>query len=268
MKLKMSSLNFLLVVLNLSASSAQTDMEIRDDFKKTFDAYKVQGSFVLYDFKNEKYTVCNQDQFKRPFIPASTFKICNSLIALETNAVKDENVVFKWDGVDRSNPEWNKDQNMKEAFRNSTVWYYQELARRIGGRRMSYWLNKIKYGNADTSGGIDRFWLSGRLRITPEQQVQFLIRLYKDELPLSRQTMDIVKKIMIVQDTTGHTLRAKTGWSEQDGQSVGWYVGYVQTDDNAFFFSTCIQCADAKNPDFGRARAEITLSILHDLKVF
>ncbi len=260
-------MTFLLVILNFSVSAAQTDIEVRDDFKKIFETYKVQGSFILYDFKNEKYIVCNQDQFKRPFIPASTFKICNSLIALETNVVRDENVVFRWDGVDRSNPDWNKDQNMKEAFRNSTVWYYQELARRIGGRRMNYWLHKINYGNADTSGGIDRFWLTGGLRITPEQQVQFLRRLYREELPLSKQTMDIVKRIMIVRDTIGYTLRAKTGWSEQDGQSVGWYVGYLQADDNALFFSTCIQCSDAKNPDFARARMEITLSILQALKL-
>ena len=267
MKHKSSFLTFLLIPLNFTISPAQSDMETRDDFKKIFDDYKVQGSFVLYDRKNEKYIVCNQGQFKKAYVPASTFKICNSLIALETNAVKDENVVFKWDGVDRSNPEWNKDQSLREAFANSTVWYYQELARRIGGRRMSYWLNKIKYGNADTSGGIDRFWLTGGLRITPEQQIGFLRRLSRGELPLSRQTMDIVKKIMIVKDTVGYTIRAKTGWSEQDGQSVGWYVGYVQTDDNAFFFSTCIQCS-GNNPDFGRARTEITFAILHALKLY
>ena len=236
MKLKTRALTFVVMALNYMIAAAQTDIEVRDDFRKIFDSYKVQGSFALYDYRNEKYIVCNGDQLKKQFIPASTFKICNSLIALETRVVTDENAVFKWDGVDRSNPDWNKDQTMREAFRNSTVWYYQELARRIGGRRMAYWLNKVKYGNADTSGGIDRFWLTGHLRITPEQQIGFLKRLYNNELPLSRQTMDVVKKIMIVRDTAGYTLRAKTGWSEQDGQSIGWYVGYVQTDDNAFFF--------------------------------
>jgi beta-lactamase class D len=161
--------------------------------------------------------------------------------------------------------DWNKDQDLKAAFRNSTVPYYQELARRVGGKRMKYWLDKAKYGNADTSGGIDRFWLSGGLRITPEQQIKFLVRLYKNDLPFSTKSIDIVKKIMIAQDTIGFVLRAKTGWSEQDSKSIGWYVGYLETGAGIYFFATCIQCADQENPDFAKARREITLSILKTL---
>jgi len=250
-----------------SVSRPQSKAEVRDDFKKYFDAFKVEGSFALFDLKNEAYTLCNEAQFKLPFIPASTFKICNSMIGLETGVVKDENVVFKWDGIVRPVVEWNRDQDMKTAFRNSTVWYYQELARRIGGRRMKYWIDKVKYGNADTSGGIDAFWLAGGLRMSPDQQIMFLKRLHKKDLPFSEKSMDIVKRIMIVQDTAGYTLRAKTGRSEQDGKSIGWYVGYLETEAGAYFFSTCIQCADRENPDFAKARREITLSILKTLKL-
>ena len=181
--------------------------------------------------------------------------------------IKDENFVIKWDGVVRPVVEWNADQDLKTAFKNSTVPYYQELARRVGGKRMKYWLNKAKYGNADTSGGIDRFWLSGGLRITPEQQIDFLRRLYKNDLPFSMKSIDIVKRIMIAQDTAGYTLRAKTGRSEQDGKNIGWYVGYLETESGACFFATCMQSADGENPDFGRARKEITMSILKALKL-
>jgi len=163
--------------------------------------------------------------------------------------------------------DWNKDQDLKAAFRNSTVPYFQELARRVGGKRMKYWLDKAKYGNADTSGGIDRFWLTGGLRITPEQQVKFLVRLYKNDLPFSTKSIDIVKVIMIAQDTIGFVLRAKTGWSEQDSKNIGWCVGYLETGAGTYFFSTCIQCADQANPDFAKARREITLSILKTLKL-
>jgi beta-lactamase class D len=258
---------FSLLVLLVSVSKPQTKAEVRDDFKKLFDAFKVEGSFALYDLNNDSYVFCNEAQFRQPFIPASTFKICNSLIGLETGVIKDENFVIKWDGVVRDVVEWNKDQDMKTAFKNSTVPYYQELARRVGGKRMKYWLNKAKYGNADTSGGIDRFWLTGGLRITPEQQIKFLVRLFKSDLPFSMKSIDIVKKIMIAQDTIGYVLRAKTGWSEQDGKSVGWYVGYLEATNGTFFFATCIQCVDRENPDFAKARKEITLSILHALRL-
>jgi beta-lactamase class D len=132
---------------------------------------------------------------------------------------------------------------------------------------MKKWLDLVGYGNADTSGGIDRFWLSGGLRITPEQQVLFLKRLYEDKLPFSKQTMDIVKKIMITKDTTTYTLRAKTGWSEQDNQDIGWYVGFLQTGNNIFFFATCIQRPKSDELSFLNARIEITLNILRELKL-
>ena len=156
---------------------------------------------------------------------------------------------------------------MQTAFKYSVVWYYQELARRVGGEKEKYWLDKVHYGNADTSGGIDRFWLFGGLRISPEQQIDFLTRLYKNQLPFSRRSMDIVKKIMIAEETPDYVLRAKTGWSEQDSLSIGWYVGYVQTKDNAYFFATCLQSANPDNTDFGGARIQITRAILKALKV-
>ena len=258
---------FVCAVMLVSSCPAQEKNEVRDDFKNYFDAFKVEGSFVLYDLNNDSYVFCNEAQFKKPFTPASTFKICNSLIGLETGVIKDENFVIKWDGTVRQVVEWNKDQDMKTAFKNSTVPYYQELARRVGGKRMKYWLDKVKYGNVDTSGGLDRFWLTGGLRITPEEQIKFLVRLFKNDLPFSMRTIDIVKRIMIAQDTTGYVLRAKTGWSEQDQKSIGWYVGYLETTTGTYFFATCLQSADQENPDFAKARKEITLSILKTLKL-
>jgi beta-lactamase class D len=242
-------------------------VDLRDDFNKHFEQFHVEGSFALYDLKGNKWILYNQAQWRKPFVPASTFKICNSLIGLETGVIRDENYVIKWDGVDRSRPEWNKDHDLKTAFKNSTVWYYQELARRVGSERMKKWLNLIGYGNADTSGGIDMFWLSGGLRITPEQQVLFLKRLYEERLPFSKRTMDIVKRIMVAKDTATYTLRAKTGWGNQDNKDIGWYVGYLQTKSNVYFFASCIQCADPKNPDFARARTEIALRILRELRL-
>jgi beta-lactamase class D len=256
-----------LLLLLVSMCRSQPRAEVRDDFKKFFDAFNVEGSFALYDLNNDSYVFYNKAQFEQSFIPASTFKICNSLIGLETGVIKDENFVIKWDGVVRAVVEWNKDQDLKTAFKNSTVPYYQELARRVGGKRMKYWLDKSKYGNADTSGGIDRFWLTGGLRITPEQQINFLLRLYKNDLPFSMKSIDIVKKIMIAQDTTGYVLRAKTGRGEQDDKNVGWYVGYLETTTGTYFFATCIQTADPDIPVFLKARKEITLSILKALKL-
>jgi beta-lactamase class D len=256
-----------LAVFGLTACKQKQATDIRDDFKKYYDQFHVDGSFVLYDQQNDKYIYYNQEQTKQTFTPASTFKICNSLIGLETGVITDENFVIPWDSVIRQNPNWNTDHNLKTAFKNSTVWYYQELARRVGGQQMKYWLDKANYGNADTSGDIDKFWLTGRLRISPEQQIDFLKRLHDNQLPFSQRSVDIVKIIMLAKDTLDYVVRAKTGWGGQDNKDVGWFVGYLETKDKVYYFANCIQSADLNNKDFANARIDIVYLILADLKL-
>jgi beta-lactamase class D len=241
--------------------------EIRNDFKEYYDRFKVVGSFVLYDQKNDRYIYYNKERSGQPYIPASTFKICNSLIGLETGVIKDQHFVIPWDSVKRQVPNWNSNHDFRTAFKNSTVWYYQELARRVGAERMKYWLDKTGYGNTDTSGGIDKFWLSGGLRITPLQQIDFLKRLHDNMLPFSQRSMDIVKNIMIARDTLDYVVRAKTGWGMQDNRDIGWYTGYLETVDNVYYFANCIQTNDPDNNDFARARVEIVYLILDELKL-
>jgi len=265
--LKQTIVLIVLVIFGLSACKQKQSAETRNDFKKYYDNFNVKGSFVLYDQKNDKYIFYNQAQYKQPFTPASTFKICNSLIGLETGVIKDENFVIPWDSLKRQVPAWNQDHNLKSAFKYSVVWYYQELARRVGGKQMKYWLDKSDYGNKDTTGGIDMFWLTGSLRISPEQQIDFLKRLQHNNLPFSQRTMDIVKDIMIVKDTLHNTIRAKTGWGEQDNKYVGWYVGYLETKDNVYYFANCIQTGNFQNTNFAIARIDILYQILDALKI-
>jgi beta-lactamase class D len=262
----------LFVIFGFQTCEQKPKTEIRNDFNKYYDQYRVEGSFALYDLNAGKYILYNERQFKEPFIPASTFKICNSLIGLETGVITDENFVIPWDSVCR-NADWDKDHTLKTAFQTSAVWYYQELARRVGGEKMKYWLDKTSFGNADTSGGIDKFWLTGGLRVTHEQQIDFLKRLHDNKLPFSQRAMDIVKRIMIQKDTISYTLRAKTGWSRQSGKEIGWYVGYIETKGNVYYFSNCVQLPselmsqEEQAAKFVSSRKAITLAILHELKI-
>lgn len=264
---KQTILLLIIIVFGLTTCKQKQATEIVDDFKKYYDQFNVEGSFVLYDPQADKYIFYNQNQFEQTFSPASTYKICNSLIGLETGIIKDENFVIPWDSVTRQNPNWNSDQDLKTAFKNSTVWYYQELARRVGGQQMKYWLDKANYGNADTSGGIDKFWLTGGLRISLKQQIGFLKRLHDNQLPFSQRSVDIVKNIMIVKDTLGYVVRAKTGWGRQNNKDVGWYVGYLEAKDKVYYFANCIQSADLNNKEFAQARIDIVYLIIDDLKL-
>lgn len=265
-KKQLSILILLLVLISTSSFNIVPNDTIRNDFKKYYDKFNVQGSFVIYNQNEDAYTYYNKEQSSQAFTPASTFKICNTLISLDSKVIKDENEMIKWDGKVRQNPAWNHDTNMKNAFKNSTVWFYQELAKRVGETRMKNLIEKAHYGNRDISGGIDAFWLSGGLSVSPNQQIEFLRRLHADKLPFSKSSMDILKDIMIVDNKSKYVIRAKTGSGKQDGKYIGWYVGYVTTKDNAFYFSNCIQTTE-KNPEFNYARTEITKIILDDIGI-
>jgi len=183
-----------LIILVMAGCASKPTIEIHEEFGKYYDHCGVTGSFALFDNNHNKYILYNKSQFEQPFIPASTFKILNSLISLETGVIADENFIIPWDSIVHENENWNKDHDLKTAFRNSTVWYYQELARRVGGEQMKFWLNRANFGNADTTGGIDMFWLTGGLRISPKEQIGFLQRLHDCDLPFLPRNIEIVKK--------------------------------------------------------------------------
>lgn len=255
-----------LLMALLSCSAPSEKYEYRD-FGKFYDAFEVKGTFVLYDLKKETFTIHNAEDAAKPVTPASTFKIVNSLIGLETGVVSDASYLIAWDSVVRDLPVWNQDQTLSTAFKYSAVWYYQEMARRIGEDQLKSWLEKLEYGNGDISSGVDMFWLSGSLQVTPLQQVDFLRKLYSNKLPVKDRTSEIVKEIMVEKDTLGYVLRSKTGWGNQEGKEVGWYVGYVETADNVYFFANCIFTEDKESKTFLSARKEIVYLIMKELEL-
>ncbi len=246
-------------------SQTEPEIEQRVDFKQHFDTLDVNGSIIIYDLDRDSFYQHNPNRNNTAFLPASTYKILNSLIALETGVIKDNVAILTWDGIKRplnDSPiqNWNQDLNLRLAFQYSAVWFYQVLARKIGHQRMQDFVSQIQYGDRNIGGkeDIDRFWLSGELRITPQQQIDFLRRLYQSNLPFSQRTIDLVKDIMIVEKTPNYVLRAKTGWAG----SIGWYVGYLEQNDNVYFFATNL---DIVTENDLAARLKVTRLCLQDL---
>ena len=240
------------------------------DFQKPFQDCNLQGSITIYDYKNKKWTFSDKQDARRETLPASTFKIINSLIALETGAVKDEKEVLKWDGVKREVAVWNADTDMENAFKNSTVWFYVELAKRVGHEKYKSILKKSRYGNGkiDNGAGNGDFWNYGDFGITPENQIKFLKAFDEEKLPFSRRSFEIVKRIMINEKTDNYTLRAKTGWTSFGGNDTGWFVGYVERRDNTYFFATRVfKKRETENPRFAECRKLITRKILQEMKI-
>jgi beta-lactamase class D len=221
----------------------------------------LDGTFILYNKTKDSLLVNNLERSQKQFLPASTFKIPNSLISLETKVIADENEIIKWDGEKRFIDNWNQDHNLKSGIKYSVVWFYQELARRIGFEKMQEYVIKINYGNKKLGDKIDTFWLEGDLRISAVEQILFLNKFIKNELPFSKRNMEIVKNIMLVDSSETYKMYAKTGWSarvEKDKQ-IGWYVGFVETKNDTWIYAINI---DIKKDEDLIQRINITREIL------
>jgi beta-lactamase class D len=208
------------------------------------------GAFVLYDLKKGSYLRHNGARCRERFSPFSTFKIPNSLIGLDTGVIRDAEHVIKWDekkypAHDRDTPPfstWWQDQTLRTAIKRSVVWYYRELATAVGKPRMQEYVRRLRYGNEDVSGPINNFWLHDSLEISADEQVEFLRRLYREELPVSKRSMQIVKEIITLEETPDYKLSGKTGGGPlAEGRFLGWFVGYVETKDDTYFFATEIE---------------------------
>jgi beta-lactamase class D len=266
---------FLLLNLNVNCQSKNSEAKklketVVPQFQKILDSLKVKGSILIYDVNKNTYYSNDFGWEKNGNIPASTFKIPNSIIALETGIMKSDSAIFKWDGKKRRIKDWEKDLTLKEAFKASCVPCYQEVARKVGVKRMKEYLKKLNYSPniiVDTLT-IDTFWLEGESKITQMQQIDFLKRLYFSELPISKRTESMMKNIMEIEKTDNYVVRGKTGWGINHGVDNGWFVGYVEKKEGIYFFATSLKLTpETKREDFFSIRPNATKAALKNLKI-
>jgi len=236
------------------------------------------GGFSVYQFKTDSYVRYNVDHCRKRLSPCSTFKIPNSLIGLETGIVPDSGFVIQYDSLMHPRDaemlklepfkHWFQDLSLKMAFQYSCVWYYQELARRIGHERMAKYVGLLEYGNRDISGGDDTFWLCGSIQISINEQIEFLKKLYSHRLNgISDKSVNTVKDIMLVESTPQYTLYGKSGSGDcVDGKWLAWYVGFVEAgpETSVFAMNIIVDNFDELKNNF---RIELTKNVLKELKI-
>lgn len=248
--------------------TSRVEVEI-PEFQSIIDAAQVSGSILIYDLQKNRYYSNNFKWIENAYLPASTFKIPNSIIALESGVVKNDSSVFKWNGEKRNIKIWEQDLIFKDAFQFSCVPCYQEVARTIGAVKMNQYLDTLNYGEMEvTETNIDLFWLEGNSKITQLQQIDFLKRLYLCQLPISERTEMIIKRMLLIEKKESYSLSGKTGWSIRNGNNNGWFVGYLESNEQVFFFATNI--VPEKQFDitmFPKIRKEITHKAFQHLGV-
>jgi beta-lactamase class D len=255
------------LLLVVSCGGVAHAQDLSSFFKDT------NGAFVVYDMKNDHYVRYNEGRCRQRFSPKSTFKISNSLIGLETGVIRDAEFIIPWDRAKYPpqadwNQEpfvhWGKDHTLRSAIKYSVVWYYREMALRVGSQQMQKYVTAFHYGNEDISGRVDNFWLNNVLKISADEQVEFLKAFYNGRLPVSKRSTEIVKDILVLEKGPTYQLSGKTGGGPIDeGKYIGWFVGYLESNGNVYFFATNIE--GASYAEIRSKRVELTKQILKGL---
>ena len=248
------------------ASCSPNNVKIDDKLKRFFDEYRVNGTFALFNNGTGQFTIYNLKRYRdSSYLPASTFKIVNSLVGLQTGKITNDSMVIKWDGIERPIKDWNKDLTMYQAFRVSAVPYYQEVARRIGKDTMQLWLDSLGYGTKKIKTRIDSFWLDNSLKIKPDEELGLVKKLYFNQLPFFDTYENIVKRAMLFEDNSNYRLSYKTGWGRsENGDQLAWIVGWIEENKHPYFFVLNFESSDP-NADIPGIRMKMLKGILKQL---
>lgn len=248
---------FTLAILLLASPAYALDWQESPQVAQLFHAAGVQGTFVLYDVTAQRLIGHNQARANTQFVPASTFKIPNTLIGLSVGAVKTVDDVLPYGGKPQPFKAWEKDMSLREAITLSNVAISQELARRIGLERMRDNVSRMDFGSGEIGTVVDAFWLVGPLKISAIEQTQFLARLAQEALPFPKNLQASVREIIRLEQGGNWTLYGKTGWGTTPNPGVGWWVGWVQEDGRVYAFAVNIDMQDAtdasKRVELGKA---------------
>ena len=263
-------MRYFLVLLLFSFLFSCSVNNTREDksLSKYFDQNQLQGTFALFDNGTGEFTVYNMNRYRdSAYLPASTFKIVNSLIGIETGVVKDSAMVIPWDGVVRNIPEWNRDLKMHEAFRYSCVPWFQELARRIGRDTMQQWLDTLGYaqlhGKPEIQNNLDTFWLDNTVKVTADEQLGLVKKLYFGQLPFQPRSQRMVKNMMLREDNANYKLSYKTGWAHTEkGHALGWIIGWIEENRHPYFFVLQVESPD-RNFNMTDVRLKMLKDVLH-----
>jgi beta-lactamase class D len=241
----------------------------RSDFQSVLDANNLKGAILIEDVSQDIRYSNNFALSDSGFLPASTFKIPNSIIALETGVVASDTSVFHWNGEKRRLKQWERDLTFREAIEVSCVPCYREVARKIGVSRMREYLQKFGYGQMEVdSNTLDLFWLEGNSRISASEQIDFLKKFYFKKLLISKRTDAIVRSMIVNDSTDRYKLSGKTGWAIRNDENTGWYVGYLEVKDKVYFFATVFEPGPEFNMDsFGSIRKDVTLEAFRKLEI-
>lgn len=245
------------------------------DFKKEF--VDRDGCFLISDLKTGKIiSEYNSKRCQERFSPCSSFKIAAALMAFEKRVLKDENQVIKWDGVKRERVELNQDQTPYTWMSNSAIWVTSWIMPQLGKDVIQGFLETFSYGNKDFSGPRKEPWQTSSLKISAHEQLAFISKLWKGELPLAKDTIERTKKIILVKKLgknselygkTGTGCLEETACMDHPDKMIGWFIGVLKNGEAEYAFAANASDLVPQGPPAGPRMRNTTIQILEKMRL-
>ena len=234
------------------------------DLSAYFNGY--EGSFVLYDLKNDTWSIYDMEHATLRTAPNSTYKIYDALFGLEEGIITPKDSFMAWNGADYPFEAWNADQNLYSAMQSSVNWYFQEIDGQLGTSALRSYIKEIGYGNEIINSDLSSYWMQSELKISPVEQVELLTDLYNNDFGFSPENVNAVKDSICLFASENESFYGKTGTGRINDKDInGWFIGYIETADSTYFFATNIQSTENAT---GSNASEISFSVLSDMGIW
>ncbi|WP_368916676.1 beta-lactam sensor/signal transducer BlaR1 [Staphylococcus epidermidis] len=213
----------------------QSDYQILDE-NKNFGSNS--GSFVMYSMKKDKYYIYNEKESRKRYSPDSTYKIYLALFGLDRHIISDKNSRMSWNHNHYPFDSWNKDQDLNTAIQNSVNWYFERISNQLSKNYTSDQLKQLNYGNKNL-GSYKAYWLEDSLKISNLEQVIVLKNMMEQNNHFSKNEKKQLSSSLLIRKNENYELYGKTGTGIVNGKyNNGWFVGYVITNHDKYYFST------------------------------
>ncbi len=241
-------LSIVIISSILIFSCSPNNVTIENGYEKYFKQNGVRGTFAIYNNGQSNFIIYNLKRYKdSSYSPASTFNTLNSLIGLQKGIIPNENKVVAQDSIDKASNQIYTGISLDSALKSTSYAYFSSLSRAIGEKDMKYWIDSIKYGNK-TIKNIDSFWMNNSLKITPDEALGFIEKVYFNQLPFQKRVQNIVKKTLIKESNANYQLAYQTGITmNEKNHQIGWIVGWVEENKHPYFFVINTEAENAYN---------------------
>lgn len=245
---------WLIAVISIFYSCSPGNAKIDNSLKVYFDSAGVKGSFAFLNNQIGDISVYNMHDDTLRVSPGGSFKIAETLIGIETARLTDENTVMP--GSDSSL----QSVTLKQAFDANHLNYFQQLARKIGEDTMSFWIDSLKYGNMQTHP-LDSFWMNGNMKISPDEQLGLIYKIYFDQLHFQKYAQDVVRQLMLKESNTLYKLSYTTAPAMDGNTPIAWICGWIEENRHVYFFVSVVK-ADKQREGLEEIAERITRNIL------